>query len=66
MLQILRAVNQEEKFEDGLSLQGVQLSMIKQQPQEYTKQEVAVGAILVDAVGLRERYRIPTIPGMHR
>lgn len=32
MLQILRAVNQREKFGDGLSLWGVQLSMIKQQP----------------------------------
>ena len=31
MLQILRAVNQGEKFEDGLSSQVVQLSMIKQQ-----------------------------------
>lgn len=40
--------------------------MIKQQSQEYTKQEVDVGAILVNAVGLREPYRIPTRPGMRR
>jgi hypothetical protein len=32
MLQILHAVNQEEKFEDGLSMWGVPLSMIEQQP----------------------------------
>jgi hypothetical protein len=31
MLQILRAVNQGEKFGDGLSLLVVQLSMIKLQ-----------------------------------
>jgi len=31
MLQILRAVNQGEKFEDGLSSPVLQLSMIRQQ-----------------------------------
>lgn len=40
MRQILRAVNQEEEFEDGLSSQVVQLSMIRPQAkncQEYSK-----------------------------
>jgi hypothetical protein len=40
--------------------------MIKQQSQEYTKQEVAVGTIFVCAAALREPCRIPTRPGMRR
>lgn len=65
-LQILRAVNQGEKFGNGLSLCGVQLSTIKQQALEYTKQQVGASTISVNAVGLREPCRIPTRPGMRR
>jgi hypothetical protein len=36
MPQILRAVNQVKEFEDGLSSQVLQLSIIRQQAYEYT------------------------------